>query len=256
MKTNRFWLTAVGFVATSGVSAATFTFTGTAQAPDQSALYEERHTVEGTCEAGQFRPRDHQVDYIALNESLGPRNEVFARKDLEYASDPLRPTVDFTQSQFQERMRIRNVDDRVARIDWQEPSGDRVNEEVPLSDNAVIDAGFVHLIQKHWAALNQGRSVDFEFLAPTRGESYRFVAEPTESDTLDAHLVVSMRPSQMFLRWLVDPILLGFDSEGRIVRYQGLGNIRKNLDENYTIDLRYRYGESPCPLVTGSATGD
>ncbi|WP_148862919.1 hypothetical protein [Marinobacter fonticola] len=184
-----------------------------------------------------------------MTSSLGTKGEVFATKQLDYDIARQRPSVIFDQPLFDERMKITNVDDSEARIVWNTPEGNTETSSVALTTEVVIDSGFVHFVRDNWKTLTEGRQVDFEFLAPTRGDVYRFVAEPTENEHIDAPLVVSMRPSQMFLRWIVDPIYLGFDDQGRITDYRGLGNIRKNDDRNYTVHLRYTSEEPPCPLL-------
>lgn len=231
--------------------AETYRFSATAETLDGEVLYEEQHNVEGECVDGRFRARSHTVDYVSLSSELGTQDEVFASKSLDYEYGRQRPSVDFRQPRFDERMQINNVDDAEAAIIWNTPEGDTENYTVPLSPEVVIDSGFVHFIRDHWSTLTDGRQVDFRVLAPTRGEAYGFVAEPTENEDIDAHLVVSMLPSQMFLRWIVDPILVGFDASGRITDYRGLGNIRDNEDRNYTVHLRYDTSDPPCPLLPG-----
>ncbi|WP_203140878.1 hypothetical protein [Marinobacter mangrovi] len=228
---------------------AEYQFTGTAYGDDDAPLYEEHHDVNGVCRDQHFVPQSHTVDYVALDESLGRLNHSFARKQIDYTNSPWRPTVDFSQPTFDERLMIRNVDDREARLRWQTPAGDKKTFVVPLEKDTVIDAGFVHFIRDHWSALKQGQSIEFSFLAPTRGETYGFVAEPTTQDELDADLVINMRPTGVLLRWVVDPIILGFDKQGRLTDYLGLGNIRKNEDRNYNVRLRYDKTPIPCPLL-------
>ncbi|TBW56045.1 hypothetical protein EZI54_10410 [Marinobacter halodurans] len=228
---------------------AEYRFSGTATGDDGIRLYEEHHTVNGECRNGHFVPRTHGVDYVALDESLGRLNHTFARKQIDYSQSTWRPTVDFSQPNFDERLMIRNVNDRQARLRWQTPTGEQETFVVPLDRDTVIDAGFVHFIRDHWASLEQGQSVAFSFLAPTRGETYGFVAEPTTSDAVDAPMVINMRPTGVLLRWAVDPIILGFDDQGRLTDYVGLGNIRRDQDRNYNVQLRYPGGDIPCPLL-------
>lgn len=231
------------------VQAETYRFSATAENYDGTPLYQERHRIEGECRNGRFREQKQHVDYISLTEKLGNKEERFATKSLSFEHDRQRPSVEFSQPLFDERMQISNIDDEKANVVWRTPKGETEQHSLPLSRQAVIDAGFVHFIRAHWATLTEGRQVDFDFVVPTRGEAYRFVAEPTENTHIDAHLVVSLRPSQVFLRWIVDPIFVGFDAKGRITDYRGLSNIRKNGDRNYTVHLHYDTGEPPCPLL-------
>ncbi|PAV24567.1 hypothetical protein CF392_15610 [Tamilnaduibacter salinus] len=235
-------VTAVVVLLPAGLCAAEYTFTGTAMV-DGTPTYTESHTLRGEC-GERFRPRQHEVVYRSTTEDT-----VIGTKSLAYEESPLRPSFDFRQPPFDERMQLTNRGDTDARIDWQTPAGETETFEVGINDDVVIDAGFVHFIQANWQSLNSGRNVDFRFMGPTRGEHYAFVAEPTDSDAIDAHLTVRIRPSGMILRWLVDPITLGFDQQGRLTDYLGLTNIRQSDDNNYVAHIRYGTSRPPCPLI-------
>lgn len=57
----------------------------------------------------------------------------------------------------------------------------------------------------------------------------------------------------MFLRVLVDPIRLGYRDDGFLTHYAGLGNIRRNQDENHVVSIRYQVIEAPgCSLLPSS----
>jgi hypothetical protein len=76
------------------------------------------------------------------------------------------------------------------------------------------------------------------------------VLERVENEQIDADHVVQIRPTGMVLRFLVDPIVLGYNNAGALSDYLGLTNIRKNQDENYTAHIRYSVQTSPdCELT-------
>jgi hypothetical protein len=222
-----------------------FRFTGTATTDNGSVIYEERHAVNGTCEDGIFRPQQHDVAYHKPDAE-----ESFARKALEYDASVLRPTVDFVQPTFDEKMEITYPDPETLVINWQTPRGDSEQFEVAYPSNTVVDAGFDNFVRQNWQSVLAGEPVEFRFLGPTRGEHYGFVLERVENDRLDADHVVQIRPTGMVLRFLVDPIVLGYSNSGALSDYLGLTNIRKNQDENYTAHIRYSVETSPdCELT-------
>jgi hypothetical protein len=52
------------------------------------------------------------------------------------------------------------------------------------------------------------------------------------------------------MRFLVDPIVLGYDADGLLTDYLGLTNIRKDKDTNYTAHIRYAIEAIPeCELT-------
>ena len=230
---------------TAPVSAATFVFEGTATGDNGNTLYTEHHAIAGECQAGVFRPEEHQAEYRKPGTEAA-----FAEKHLSFPESVLTPVVDFSQPDFNERMSITYPrPDRVA-IEWRTPFGGREQFSVDKANRLVVDSGFDHLIRREWQALNRGDSVNFRFLGPTRGEHYGFVAEPVTNREIDAHLVVKLRPTSMLLRVLVDPIVLGYNREGALTDYLGLTNIRRNEDSNYTAHIRYNVTQyPPCALA-------
>jgi hypothetical protein len=222
-----------------------FRFIGTATTNDGEVIYEERHSVDGTCEEGVFRPQQHQVAYHKPDSEAS-----FATKALEYKASVLRPTVDFVQPTFDEKMEITYPEPETLSIDWQTPQGDSERFEVTYPSNTVVDAGFDNFVRQNWQSVVAGEPVEFRFLGPTRGEHYGFVLERVENDQVEADHVVQIRPTGMVLRFLVDPIVLGYNDSGSLSDYLGLTDIRKNQDENYTAHIRYSVETTPdCELT-------
>ncbi|SNC74500.1 hypothetical protein SAMN04487881_2401 [Marinobacter sp. es.048] len=222
-----------------------FRFTGTATTGDGTVIYEERHAVDGTCEDGVFRPQQHEVAYLKPDAE-----ESFARKALAYDATVLRPTVDFVQPMFDEKMEITYPKAETLVINWQTPRGDSERFQVAYPPSTVVDSGFDNFVRQNWQSVVAGDPVEFRFLGPTRGEHYGFVMEQVENERVNADHVVQIRPTGVVLRFLVDPIVLGYDDSGALSDYLGLTNIRKNLDENYTAHIRYAVETSPdCELT-------
>lgn len=222
-----------------------FEFTGTATDDRDNLIYRESHRVEGHCTEGVFRPVRHSVEYRNTR-----RDEPFARKALSYGNGPLRPTVDFNQPDYNEQLIIRYPESDQLEIQWQQPSGKTEAYSVSFDQSLVVDAGFDHLVRANWDKVARGESVAFRFLAPTRGEHYGFVLEPTSNNQVSADVVVRIRPTSLVLRFLVEPIVLGYNRDGALTDYLGLTNIRKNADQNYTAHIRYDVTNYPdCELT-------
>jgi hypothetical protein len=222
-----------------------WSFTGEAESLEGEPLYEEHHKVSGECRDGLWRPQTHEVRYV----KPGTDNQ-FAYKTLDYSESVLRPGFEFMQPTFDEQMIVKNPDDQRLSIEWQTNEGGTETYSVPLSDKVVVDAGFDNLVRENWQQTTAGEPVDFQFLAPTRGEHYGFVLEPAEDDRIKAEMVRRIRPTGMVMRFLVDPILLGYDDRGALKQYLGLTNLRRNADTNYTANIRYQHNQMPgCKLV-------
>lgn len=221
-----------------------FEFTGTAK-QDGNLLYQEEHRVEGTCSEGVFAPVDHQVSY------RNPESEdEFASKTLSYNNSVFRPQVEFRQPRFGEALTITYPREQALNIVWQDPAGDTREFTVPLDQRLVVDSGFDYFVRANWERIQQGESVEFRFLAPTRGDHYGFVLEPATSVKVDADVTVQIRPTSLVLRFLVDPIVLGYSSDGALTDYLGLTNIRQDAESNYIAHIRYQVVRLPdCELT-------
>ncbi|WP_273427108.1 hypothetical protein [Marinobacter sp.] len=227
------------------VLAADMEFTGTAKTETGAILYQEKHRVSGTCQEGVFRPKDHQIGYHRTEAA-----ETFASKDLAYPDSVIRPTVEFLQPDFSESLSIQYASPDTLAIEWQKPNKELKRYDVTYNQDVVVDAGFDTLVRQHWAEVTNGESVNFRFLAPTRGEHYAFVLEPIESARVVSDHVLQIRPTGIVLRFLVEPIILGYSADGALTDYYGLTNIRKNLDTNHTAHIRYSVENYPdCALT-------
>jgi hypothetical protein len=208
-------------------------------------LYQEHHKVTGSCEGDRFRPQKHSVRYTRGD------NNTFATKDLSYEHSALRPTVDFRQPDFSETINLNNRNDETLEIIWQAPSGSTEETELDISGSLVADAGFDNFVRENWTnVIENGEEVEFEMVAPTRGDYYGFTLEASDDDRIDADHQVRIRTTSRLLGFLVDPILLGYNSEGLLTDYLGLTNIRQDEDSNYTAHIRYEILTTPdCELT-------
>lgn len=231
-------------------AAETLVFEGTAtRFGGEEVLYQERHQVTGSCQGGRWQPDEQQVEY--RREGRPP----FATKILSYQGSLLRPEVDFRQPGFDEELVIQ-ADDSELSVEWGMGNGEAERWRIPVTGNLVVDAGFDHFVRANWDALTDGDSVGFSILAPTRGETYDFVAEPAPESLEGADHSFQIRPEGLVMRMLVDPIRLGYNNAGFLTHYAGLGNIRRNSDENHVVAIRYQVIDAPdCPLLPASQQG-
>ncbi|WP_417538366.1 hypothetical protein [Marinobacter sp.] len=228
-------------------SAGLFEFTGQAESSTGEALYEERHRIEGSCKAGVFQPLEHRVVYIRRAES---NRHPFAEKRLDYRSSLLRPVVKYQQPDFKESLEITYPASDSAAIVWQQPGGEIKQSNLGGSNDLVVDAGFDNLVRQNWHKLTTGESVKFRFLAPTRGTDYAFILEPAQNLSIEVDHLVQIRPESLVLKFLVDPIVLGYNNKGALTAYSGLTNVRENADQNHTATIHYEVNNYPeCDLI-------
>ncbi|MBS3803223.1 MAG: hypothetical protein KGY54_01655 [Oleiphilaceae bacterium] len=227
------------------VSAETWSFVGKAESLEGKPLYEEHHEVSGECRDGLWQPESHEVRYLKPGT-----DEQFANKTLDYSESVLRPSFELRQPEFDEKMVVENSNDKRLTIDWQTNDGQTKEFSLSLNDEVAVDAGFDNLTRENWQAVVSDTAVSFQFLAPTRGEHYGFVLEPAQDNRIESEIVRRIGPTGMVMRFLVDPILLGYDRRGALKQYLGLTNLRQDADSNYTANIRYEHDRMPgCDLV-------
>ena len=226
--------------------AADIRFVGTATPVEGGdAFYQEHHEITGTCDQGRFTPKNHSVRYSRADEDR------FAWKTLSYAQSVLRPSIEFRQPDFAEVVEINNQNDQTLEVIWQAPSGSTDKSTLDVKPALVADAGFDNFVRQNWTrVVKNGESVKFDMVAPTRGDYYGFTLEPTTDSRINADHLLRIRPSSTLMRFLVDPIVLGYNADGLLTDYLGLTNIRKNADTNYTAHIRYAIEAIPeCELT-------
>lgn len=229
----------------SSIFAADLSFVGTARPlAGGDPLYQELHTVTGTCRQGNFIPEKQSVEY--RRDGSG----TFATKTATYQHSVLRPSVMFRQPDFAEAIEIINQNGETLRVIWQSPAGATEKSTLDVTPSLVADSGFDNLVRDNWDQLiRSGESVEFNMVVPTRGDYYGFVLEPFSDNRIDAAHTLRIRTSSTLLGWLVDPILLGYSDQGYLTDYLGLTNIRKDEDNNYVAHIRYAIQTMPeCGL--------
>ena len=181
-------------------------------------LYSEYHSCTGDA-------LECLVDY---RDSSG---ELIASKKLNYTTGPTQPSLAIKDYRT-------GIDTRIA-------SQHR--------EGLVVDAGFDNFVRSQWDILATGDTVKFPFLVPGFDEPLKMRANLDRSRSCgDEELCLEISLDSWLLSLLADPINLVYSRENRrLVRYQGLSNIRGENSESLIVDIHYDY-EQRVPL-TGSA---
>lgn len=207
---------------------------------DQSALlYSEHHRQRGSCEGGHWQPLSTRVTYQE------PDGSERGSKEVDYSVSLLRPSFTLIDSAFDERIEVVNQADRRATISYTESGKKPVEFTVELSSDTVIDAGFDSWVVQNWEALTAGETVEFQFLAPTRGKTFGFEgARVNDSRPTAGETVIRIQPTGFLVSFFADPIFLAYDDRRRITDYMGLGNMRRDGGDNHPVHIRYDYPQA------------
>ena len=175
-----------------------------------SLLYSEHHSCEASARKCSIEYRD-QAD------------QVFAHKDLDYSINVLAPALHFRDLRRSQHL---SVD---------------LSESVGL----VVDAGFDNFVRSRWSDLSVGDPVDFRFQILGREAPLQMVAHnKPEADCAMNSLCLEVGLNSWLLSRFVDPIRLTYDRDTRrLMRYQGISNIRAADGSALNVDIIYEYEE-------------
>ena len=124
------------------------------------------------------------------------------------------------------------------RASWEEKAIDFRRVKKPV----IADAGFDVFIRDHLDDFKSGESLDVIYLSAPRLTTLDFTLQPQEQT--DERIVLSMFPTNFVIRLLVDPLRVTYSSNtGRLLNFQGLTNVPKNIEKNYIASIDYLYGE-------------
>ena len=109
----------------------------------------------------------------------------------------------------------------------------------------VVDAGFDNFVRSKWDSLESGEVVKFPFLIPGFEKPLKMRAQRADEDKCTAaELCLEIVLDSWLLGMLVDPIALSYSrSERKLLRFQGISNLRGSDGESLDVDIRYHYSE-------------
>jgi len=240
-----FFLLVLGLCSTVVNAFSNVQFTGKAYAVDsEQLLYVEQHNIT----------LDKAGEYLSSRVSYSdPIGNVIVTKTLDFSTSQTMPKLTFIDKRINANIKVypfNEAGQHTTRIFSQR--GDESNFSEVITEQpqtSIIDAGFDHYVMANWQALLAGKTIDMEFLALTRAEYIGFELEAKNSAEVgdDKLLVLSLRPRNFFIRLLMKPIYLTYDTGSKhLLRFEGLTNIErveqgKGLGENYLARIEYTY---------------
>lgn len=154
---------------------------------------------------------------------IRPNEELIASKEIDYSPNPRAPALTFRDFRL----------DREIRIDQSD-------------SDAVVDAGFDNFVRLQWRDLSNGEDVKFPFRIVDREKPIKMRAS-REDRCESGKLCLEIRLDSWLLGNLVDPILLTYDENSqRLLRFQGISNLKSDAGRSQKVDIRYRYPDTPA----------
>jgi hypothetical protein len=218
--------------AASGPACADLGYVGIARDPSTDApMYEEHHLLRER----DGRAQERLVLYRCVDGAL------FARKRVSYGDAPAAPDFVLEDGRFGYREGAgRAVGTRET---WFRRDRDAAERRATIAPgaNLVIDAGFDEFVRIHWERLQQGDALTVDFLVPSRLETLGFKLRRTGSESIDSAPVSVFRLSLGGLIGFFAPdIDVAYrDRDRRLMRFEGLTNIRADRDANLVARIEF-----------------
>lgn len=226
-------------------------YEGEARDPDSGRLlYTEQHLVRlpspSTVPAAS--PQERLVLYRC------PDGELFARKQVDYREGwPAAPTFRLEDGRFGYREGVRAEQDTLLAFLRRDSRSPERRGSVAPSARLVVDAGFDEFVRAGWTALQSGKTLALDFLVPSRLGTYGFTLR--RIGVID----VEGQPASQFrlslggvLGWFAPDITVTYrDSDQRLLRFEGLTNIRADREENLVARIDFPDARGPRPAGPG-----
>lgn len=122
---------------------------------------------------------------------------------------------------------------------------DRQYSDLRLDSQSVIDAGFDLWVTNQWQRLISDDAMEIRAVAVDAQQDVPFtIAAYENSEGQDHHSVCrfTMQLAWWSLSWILSPVLLDYDcASKRLLRYQGVTNLKDHNNKRITADIHYEY---------------
>ncbi|WP_146151974.1 hypothetical protein [Ahniella affigens] len=170
-----------------------------------------------------------------------PSGEAFASKTVDYRVHPLAPDFHLrdARSGYEEGLRTAGSNRMVfVRRNRESPLTEAEVPGSPSEPPLIADAGFDRFLQEHWQVLLSGEGLPIRFLVPSTQKPIAFKVRPLDSgDPALITVRLSLGAWWGFLAPHIDATYRRTD--GRLLQYLGLSNLRDLDGENYNVRIRF-----------------
>ncbi|MGK0171618.1 MAG: hypothetical protein ACI9W2_003348 [Gammaproteobacteria bacterium] len=209
---------------------------GRAYDKDSGALlYEERHVerLDGEEVVGA------EVLY------LDARGHIFAVKQVDFRANPLAPEFHLHNRRTGHLEALRRLAEGTVEVRFQAAgSSQAIKADLLAPPGSLADAGFDRFIEANWDELLKGDPMLCRFLVPSRLEFMNFRVRHRDAghDRDIVHFALEL--DSALLRLLVPSITVAYDrATRRLLRYEGMSNIRDATGDNHDVRIEFDYGE-------------
>lgn len=202
-----------------------------------------------TLKGGQYRYTEHH-EQTRVNGRIttwnvtyvGSKGRVIATKHMDFSANPTVPTYILKMPASGYVEGIRHQDTTWTMFRRESAHASLQTKEFAIDPPMAADSGFNALVQTHFQALENGRSIAFKFVAAGRQSVINLKAFKIGTTTFEGrNAVVFKAELDMFLVHLfVSSLKLTYDPHTeRLLEYRGIGNMHNTKGKVYPVRVSY-----------------
>jgi hypothetical protein len=177
-----------------------------------------------------------------------PDGRPFARKLSRADGDAQAPDFDLIDARLNYHEGVRRLADRREVYVKRTAEMPEQADTLVVPPDGVIDVGFDEFARRHWSELAAGQSLSLPFLVPSRRVFYSFKAK-TDATAVSATTMTVRLSVGAWYAFLVPHIDVIYDrASHRLLRYEGLSNIRNDKGKSYNVRLEF-----PSPPIPATS---
>jgi len=210
---------------------------GRAYDKDSGALlYEERHVER----------RDGDEVVGAEVKYLDSRGHIFAVKQVDFSANPLAPEFRLHNRRTGHLEALRRLAEGTVEVRFQAAGTSQATKADLLAPlGSLADAGFDRFIEANWDELLKGDPMACRFLVPSRLEFMNFRVRHQDAGDDFGIVYFALELDSALLRLVVPSITVAYDrATRRLLRYEGMSNIRDAAGDNYDVRIEFNYSEA------------
>src|SRR5450432_1471671 len=174
-----------------------------------------------------------------------PDGRAFARKLSRDDGDAQAPDFDLIDARLNYHEGVRRLADRREVYVKRTAEMPEQADTLVVPPDGVIDVGFDEFARRHWNELAAGQSLSLPFLVPSRRVFYSFKAK--QDNAISAATLTVRLSLGAWYAFLLPHIDVIYDrASRRLLRYEGLSNIRNAEGKSYNVRIEFPGAAAPA----------
>ena len=164
-------------------------------------------------------------------------DKVFATKNVKESKLPWQPSFELNYSSIDYGLKVSSQGNK-ANISFKKKGSKLKQSQISIDSSTVWDSGVHFYILSQWNQLVTGKPVTFKLLVAEEADVFSFrLRLLSKKGTFPVRF--ALEPQSSVLRWLLDPIIITYNSNKELINYEGISDIKDQNYKNYSVRIQY-----------------